>query len=312
MAYRFRAGQPLAAEVVRVFEDEAASAVASLRRTGEARRDVSIHDARKSVKKLRALLRLVAHEQPKRTARAENARLREAGRRLSELRDAQAVTEAFAKVSADLNLPADLIRLAAETLEERKRTLLASANAPAVMREVSAELQAAAREASVSKLRGDGYSLIETGIKRVYKRGRRARAAAKAQGTAEAFHEWRKSVKGHWYHARLLAELKSERWGERAEQLKTLEGLLGDDHNLAVLAAIFADNEQLKIVCGKLEEVSRQHRTDALALGKSLYKDKWSSLACMLDDAHAAWPAAPPRKRTPARAPSAKPRTATA
>ena len=57
-------------------------------------RDEAIHEARKSIKKVRALLRLVSAELGG-TYPRENARLRDIARRLSEFRDAFAIIETF-------------------------------------------------------------------------------------------------------------------------------------------------------------------------------------------------------------------------
>jgi hypothetical protein len=49
--------------------------------------------------------------------------------------------------------------------------------------------------------------------------------------------EWRKSVKYHWYHTRLLAPLWDQALAARADAANTLGELLGLHHDLAVLRA---------------------------------------------------------------------------
>ncbi len=51
----------------------------------------------------------------------------------------------------------------------------------------------------------------------------------------ENYHDWRKRVKDHWYHVRLLESLWTEVLEAREASLKNLETWLGDDHNLVVL-----------------------------------------------------------------------------
>ena len=105
-------------------------------------------------------------------------------------------------------------------------------------------------------------------------------------------------MKDHWYHARLLSEIGSEDWSRRLHQLKELEGLLGDDHNLVVLSGYFKREDQFSSLNHKLQEVSLQLRAQALQLGKDLYKSKWSAVADELRDGHMLWPA---KSKKPAR-----------
>ena len=62
MAYRFRHGESVPDAIRRVAREELRSAVRSLTGRGAKNRDEAVHEARKSVKKLRALLRLVQSE----------------------------------------------------------------------------------------------------------------------------------------------------------------------------------------------------------------------------------------------------------
>lgn len=296
MPYRFEGRHPLAAEVRRVFHEEAVAAIACLEQTDCGDRGKSIHEARKSVKKMRALLRLVKAHLPKRTSREENAQLRDAGRRLSELRDSQAVIEAFEKVREHLGLRESILRAAAKLLATRQQNIMQTVDLNAVILATAEDLREADRRAAAWKLTSDGFSLVETGLEKSYKRGRHARTAARKERTAEAFHAWRKRVKEHWYHTRLLSGVESKDWNSRAQSLKTFETLLGDDHNLAVLIAIFKADNRFAPVSGKLAEVSLQLRDEALDLGSKLYKKKWSAVADVLGDAHATWPALPPKR----------------
>jgi hypothetical protein len=52
------------------------------------------------------------------------------------------------------------------------------------------------------------------------------------------FHTWRRRVKDHWYHMRLLEHLNATAHA-RARRLTRLEAWLGDDHNLVLCARRF-------------------------------------------------------------------------
>ena len=69
------------------------------------------------------------------------------------------------------------------------------------------------------------------GGQRIYRRGRRALAAAHEKPTVEHLHEWRKQVKYLRHQLELLRPMKAivlEPFVERAEQLGDI---LGDDHD---------------------------------------------------------------------------------
>ena len=81
-----------------------------------------------------------------------------------------------------------------------------------------------------------GFAAVEPGLIKTYHRGKRAMRAAFADGHAEDFHEWRKRVKYHWYHSRLLRRMGHRMMKPHRQLAAELGTLLGDDHDLAVLS----------------------------------------------------------------------------
>ncbi len=92
MPYRLKAGQSVPDNVRRIVTEEIDSAVQQLRARDTKKRDEAIHEARKSIKKIRGVLKLMRPELG-RTYRTENEALRSMGAKLSELRDAGAMIE---------------------------------------------------------------------------------------------------------------------------------------------------------------------------------------------------------------------------
>ena len=62
MAWRLEPDRPLPQELKRVAREQAASAIQQLEGKGDPNRDVAIHEARKSIKKIRGLLRMLRPE----------------------------------------------------------------------------------------------------------------------------------------------------------------------------------------------------------------------------------------------------------
>jgi CHAD domain-containing protein len=80
------------------------------------------------------------------------------------------------------------------------------------------------------------WAAIGRGASRAYRAGRAAFVEADIDPTTERLHDWRKRVKDLWYHQRLLSEAWPEVLGVLAEEAHGLSELLGDDHDLGVLA----------------------------------------------------------------------------
>ena len=57
------------------------------------------------------------------------------------------------------------------------------------------------------RITGDGFNVLARGISKSYKGAQRAMDEAVKEPTAETVHEWRKRVKDHWYHTRLLCPI---------------------------------------------------------------------------------------------------------
>src|SRR5262245_51916833 len=87
-AYRIDPGEPVPDEVRRVARGRIEHALDELRGRSDSTREEAVHEARKDMKKLRALLRLVRGELGERVYSAENACFRDIARELAGVRDA--------------------------------------------------------------------------------------------------------------------------------------------------------------------------------------------------------------------------------
>ncbi len=294
MAYRLSAGQPLSDELRRVVFEEIDSAINHLTKRKDKDRDKSIHEARKSVKKLRGLLRLVTPLIGKKTYRKENGHLRDIGRKLSDLRDARAVMETFEAVVKETEprkaLPEDLTQSIRGRLEKHKSETEQALDVEGTLNSAVAALQTVREHAHSYQLDVSGFEGLERGFKSIYRRGRKAMKQARRNPVSEEFHNWRKRVKDHWYHVRLLSGLNTAFADTREGDLNRLETWLGDDHNLVVLQGIignghagFRDSKQIREFLSVTEQHGQQLREKAMALGQDLYRFKvkqlWRELA---------------------------------
>jgi CHAD domain-containing protein len=181
-------------------------------------------------------LRLVRDEIGDEVYQRENTCYRDAGRRLSDIRDSYVMIETLDKLTQrcadDLNgnSYAELKEKLRAEHEALKHQLLHHEEA---LVEVAATIQRARQRVETWPIKQNDFSAIAGGLKRVYKRGRRGVSKAYANPKPENFHEWRKRVKYLWYQTRILKNLWPDLLDELAEQTHNLADYLGDDHDLA-------------------------------------------------------------------------------
>jgi CHAD domain-containing protein len=240
--------EPLGRGVQRICLDRFDRAIAGL--TTDEDRDAGIHAARKSMKRIRAMLRLVRDEIGYRVYRDENVVLRDTARRIAPARDAAVLGETLGTVieryglddgrfdGLRSNLRERHVRIAAEITGDRQ--LLADVTTTlrvARARYASFPLE----QSAATPLRrpvADRYGAMAGGLHRVYRRGRKAMGVAYHERSTPAFHLWRKRVKYLRYQMEALEPVWPEVVGAYAAALDTLGESLGLEHDLAVLESV--------------------------------------------------------------------------
>lgn len=237
MAYRLTAKDTeLAVAFRRIATEQARDAVAKIAATDAAGAGAhgTVHEVRKHGKKLRALIRLF---RPVFAGHAEeNAVIRDAARRLSGLRDRAVMLQTHDGLVSALPPGEERRQLAPirARLTRLARTTAAPGDLAAELARYGEVMAALAARAEHWRLSADGRAALEPGLARVWKRARRTLAAALKAPSPEAIHEWRKRVKDHWYHARLLEPVFPEMIGPQRTLADELGEALGDHNDLAV------------------------------------------------------------------------------
>lgn len=231
MAFRFKLGEPFDEGARRIAVEQIERAQELLGGTED--HAVAVHETRKSLKRLRALLRLIRPAMGEIAFKEENARLRDIGLSLSGVRDRHVLLETLTKLEASVGL-------GRRGLADSMRQAIAAVNgegAPLTMQQAHARLADAKKRISQLEIAGSGFDVVAAGLERSYRRARRAFAAAYERPSDEAFHEWRKGAQAHWRQMTLLGRAWPDLLGARALEARTLSQLLGDDHDLALLVA---------------------------------------------------------------------------
>lgn len=268
------------AEVRHIVREEIEAAVSELRGQGDPDRDEAIHEARKHVKKVRGVLRLMRPELGEVYIR-ENSFFRDVGLQLSHFRDAGAMLEVWDGMRE--HFCGEMGRLASirRGLVARKQEMEQQGGIEKVLRSVALRLSRSARRVEKWPLAADGFEAIAPGLEDIFRRGRKAMAAARELPSPENWHAWRKRVKDHWYHVRLLEAVWDGSMPAYERRLKDLETWLGEDHNLVVLREkvtsepnFYSSPAQMAMFVRLIGKYQRELRASALELGGQIYEPK--------------------------------------
>lgn len=258
-----------------------------------------VHEARKSIKRVRSLLRLVRGELPERIFEFENRSLRDTARLVSRIRSARGVLEAavsiqslygeflaegtFSKLLQRLTRRRDLIEL--EALEDPNLIgRVVRGLERAYHRYGSWPTDPEAREVYGLGIR-DSFEALDPGLSATYSHGRQNMVRAYERDGSGDFHEWRKRVKDLRHQMEFLAPLWPEVVVGTAMTLERLGNILGEDHDLAELMKLLDDRPDL---CPDARErslfraLARQRRSElqiaSEILGRRVYAEKPDSL----------------------------------
>jgi CHAD domain-containing protein len=197
--------------------------------------DTAIHQARKNVKKVRAILEVVGGDRGRGLGKSSK-RLQAINKRLSVLRDAHAMVETLRKLrSHDRKaVKARVFARASRHLVAHKRAAMKAASRKGMWRDLVRSARTIRRGVKRWEPVHRRFGALAEGIRAAHRRGRKAMARARKRQRASDFHEWRKEMKVLWYELRLV-EAAGPRIRRDAGALHRAESWLGDEHNLAVL-----------------------------------------------------------------------------
>lgn len=295
MAFRLKACEPVQKALRRLTARRIDKATAGLTPQAADLHE-RIHDARTRCKQIRALLRLVrpcfaGYD-------AENAAVRDAAGLLSDVRDAQALRETYDRLVARCGPELDRTAVAPvrRRLTDRLTRLSEEANdLDQRLAEFLARMKDVRERSRSWQLSRTGFAAIAGGLGKTYGRGRRAMTVAYEDATAENFHDWRKRVKYHWYHLRLLHPMWKPVLGSRIDAIKLLSDLLGEDHDLSVFRQALVDDvggfgeRRVEMLLGTIARRQVELRRDARWLGLRVYAEKPRDLVRRIGRYWAAW-----------------------
>ena len=280
MDYTLQPDESVSDGIKRIIDTTVGQAITHIDSDGD--RHETVHEVRKRCKEVRAALRLVRPVLP--TYKQENVHYRDAARRISEVRDAHAAIETFDEqlepaVEARGVLDEATLAEVRAVLVDRRDTMAAEQDIEQRLTDVRAELVAGRQRVADLPVATNGYDAVAGGLRKSYKRARNRMEDAYEDPAFERFHEWRKRIKYHRYHSRLLRRVWVGPMKSRRAELKELSDVIGYENDLAEFASAMHDEELFapetretldRVITAKRSEFHRRGRP----LGERLFAEQ--------------------------------------
>ena len=239
MAYRIDFDNPLGDEVRRIASELLIDAIDRLEKQPDGPHE-AIHDARKNIKRIRALYRLVASDAEE-FASAENRRLRDLARTLAHLRDRAALADAadFLDRATDLKHAKVATGRLCTAMNHHRDSALSQQEdireTLSICCEGLRDAESALHGLDLPKLRKQAIQCLASGWQKVGKKARNALAACEEATDEEPFHDLRKRAQDRFMHAALLNSIWPSGMISIQRQAKVLVDILGHEHDLVML-----------------------------------------------------------------------------
>ncbi len=261
LAFLFKRSEELPRGVERLLRTEIDTARELLSGPSERSLDYRVHEVRKALKRLRALLALVKGNVPDASLERLRELLKAASHALAELRSSAALAQAFRALLADrptlLEAPLRHAIDAALT-----RPLVDESAASASLDSAVESLSRARDTARVLMVSGKGWGAIERGFRDTYARARRDLRLARRSSRAEHLHEFRKHEKRHLYQLSLFEKAWPRLVRAERKELDKLGELLGDHHDLCLLLPELERRGLTRLDIGPLVEVIERRKLE--------------------------------------------------
>ncbi|HMB33264.1 MAG TPA: CHAD domain-containing protein [Methylomirabilota bacterium] len=283
MSFELRIDEALPDGIHRIAKKEIEKVRECVDGSSKASRDEMVHEARKSLKKLRALVRLVRPGVGGKLYRRENFAFRDIARPLTEVRDAKILVEALDRTSrgnGDRPERRPFTKARGELVRHQREIRQKVLGDEEAFEGVDSAMKKALDRLDEWTDFHDGWSSVGQGVSRVYRRGRQAFAAATEASTVEHLHEWRKQAKYLRYELEVLRSLRPTVLGPLANRLDRLGELLGDDHDLAMLRREvagdperFGGQEAIDPLLGRIDQRRQRLERQAMRLGGAVFEE---------------------------------------
>lgn len=280
MAYRFRISETLGVGARRIAREITANAVLLASEKGRPLA-VRTHEARKGVKKLRGLIRLVAPVSKSPEALKDtDLLLKRAAKAMARRRDDDVIHITLNKMAGEGGRgfrPRNVAGVFKE-LTRRNKDETKNAADKKDFAEFSAIVSDLHRDIAAWNFQQSDLHALDWGYIATYREARTGMLQILEKPTDKRLHGWRRLVKYHFYHTRLLENIKAGFDNERIEKTKRLEVVLGHHHDLVMLKERIRglpkkrQRERVyRIIMGRAKKRRRALELKALSLAADLF-----------------------------------------
>lgn len=210
---------------------------------------VFIHESRKNIKKIRAVLRLVRHEIGEEKYQELNAFYSEAGQQVAMLRDDTSIIELLENFKLAIKSPTlkrsiqKSIRL---TVKKREKEF-AEFHKNKQDTRLSKSLLNITEELNRLNIHGNPEIFILQSVGKVHQNTIKRMNLAEKEGSKEAYHNWRKQVKYLMFQMMLLKNAWPLFFEAYIAELDKLQKLLGKLHDLDILNSLVVEGTLLTL-----------------------------------------------------------------
>jgi len=258
--------------------------------SGRAKNGNAVHETRKSMKRLRALMHLIRPAMNKADFKRDEARLKQIARSLSGVRDIQAMIETLDKMEAlDPSIADNSVTPALREHLEEKRAAAEKELTSAASNKTRKLLREARKSFETLELERNRFEALATTIETDYRKARKAFQRAYQIREDEAFHDWRKFVQRHWRQLLLIAPSWPRAIRPHINLARDLSETLGEDHDLSVLAnyvqsaqAGIGPPKEVEAFVERCRQRQAELRVLAQDMGARLLAEKPGSLSARL------------------------------
>ena len=245
--------------------------------------DNSVHEIRKSLKRIRAILRLIRYDIGEERFIIENLRFRNMARQISRLRDLSVIIKYFADnfESGELIIDENNSINFVHHLNNLRETELKRIVETQTFESIKEQMEIAHSDLNNYDLNNLGPHTIEEGILYVYNQCLKKIRETQLKLDNIPIHELRKRVKYLLNQMILIKDVWPEFFNTYSNSLKHASDLLGDDHNLLEITDLVKNtpseilSEENKTIVVKRLDSERNHIHEELwpLLGKLFTED---------------------------------------
>ena len=291
----------------RVERERIAVAQELIRGAAQVRSSRGIHQARKQLKRARALLRLIRPDISRGRWTRVDHRLRDVARALSAVRDATVLVGTFQEFRARHVTTANSLANVTITAHHRQaqahNATLASDKARKKLQRL---LGQAARDLDQWTTIHRGWKAIGPGLKAVYSEAQAAAAPLRQVADCDnlTLHKARKRAQTLLHVLEFLQSAQPQRIGARIHALHELTELLGKDHDLGMLEGTLRDSASTRLSAAGLRRLNTAIAADrgsaqarASRLGGEIYTETEEAFVSEIHEHWKAWRAKSRRVR---------------